>query len=115
MLYSYGLIVHLTLQSVKAMTTHIKWVASSTHDSPDNSDSHSRHPNACRAQQPHHMSLENAVKFSHTPLGSAELVWKTEFILQILAYIFSQLGRQPLETWMVLAVRILQLYRALIV
>ena len=61
------------------------------------------------------MSLENAVQFSHTPLGSVELVWKTEFILQILAYIFSQLGRQPLETRMVLAVRVLQLYRALII
>ena len=34
MLYIYGLTVHLTLQSVKAMTTHIKWAASSTHDSP---------------------------------------------------------------------------------
>ena len=31
MLYIYGLTVHLTLQSLKAMTTHIKWVASSTH------------------------------------------------------------------------------------
>ena len=34
MLYIYVLSVHQTLQSVKAMTTHIKWVASSTHDSP---------------------------------------------------------------------------------
>ena len=35
MLYIYELTVHLTLQFVKAMTTHIKWVASSTHDSPE--------------------------------------------------------------------------------
>ena len=35
MLYIYELTVHLTLQSVTAMTRHIKWVASSTHDSPD--------------------------------------------------------------------------------
>ena len=29
MLYIYGLTVHLTLQSVKAMTTHIKWLGMS--------------------------------------------------------------------------------------
>ena len=34
MLYIYELTVHLTLQSLKAMNTHIKWVASSKHDSP---------------------------------------------------------------------------------
>ena len=62
------------------------------------------------------MSLENAaVQFSHTPLGSIKLVWKTKFILQILSHIFSQFGGQPLETQMVLVVHILQLYRALIV
>ena len=32
MLYIYGLTVHL--KSVNATTTHIKWIASSTHDSP---------------------------------------------------------------------------------
>ena len=61
------------------------------------------------------MSLENAVQFSHTPLASIKLVWKIEFILQILAYIFSQLGGQPLETQMLSAACLLQLYRALIV
>ena len=33
-MYIYELTVHPTLQYVKAMTTHIKWVASSTHDFP---------------------------------------------------------------------------------
>ena len=47
--------------------------------------------------------MENDVQFSHTPLCS--VVWKTDFILPILAYIFSQLGRQPLETRMVPAVQ----------
>ena len=32
------------------------------------------------------------VQFSHAPFGSVKLVWETELILQILAYIFSKIG-----------------------